>query len=71
MCLNTLCTLFPSLKVLNCSGSVLLFLKANFSGGVYYDGQKQNVIALRHDGADYGSIVSQLGVSINMVESFS
>ena len=32
--------------------------------------QKQKIIALRRDGAGYGSIASQLGISINTVKSF-
>lgn len=34
------------------------------------DEQKQQIIALRRDGAGYGSIASQLGISINTVKSF-
>ncbi len=34
------------------------------------DKQKQQIIALRRNGAGYGTIASQLGVSINTVKSF-
>jgi endogenous inhibitor of DNA gyrase (YacG/DUF329 family) len=34
------------------------------------DEQKQQIIALRRDGAGYGSIANQLGLSINTVKSF-
>lgn len=34
------------------------------------DKQKQQIIALRRDGAGYGSIANQLGLSINTVKSF-
>ena len=34
------------------------------------DEQKQQIIAMRRDGAGYGSIANQLGLSINTVKSF-
>lgn len=34
------------------------------------DKQKQLIIILRRNGAGYGTIASQLGVSINTVKSF-
>lgn len=34
------------------------------------DEQKRQIIALRRDGAGYGSIACQLGLSINTVKSF-
>ena len=54
-------------EVLNDSCSVLLLLKAKFSGVI---GQKQQIIALRRDGARYGRIAAQLQLSINTVKSF-
>lgn len=32
--------------------------------------QRQKIIALRRDGAGYGSIAAKLGISINTVKSF-
>lgn len=34
------------------------------------DEQKQKIISLRRDGAGYGSIATELGISINTVKSF-
>ena len=59
------------LKVLNDSLFVLLLLKTKFPK-VYImrDEQKRQIIALRRDGAGYGSIANQLSLSINTVKSF-
>ena len=39
-------------------------------GGVHHEGQTETTDALRREGAGYGSIACQLGLSINTVKSF-
>lgn len=57
--------------VLNNSRSVLLLLKTNFQEvSIMTDEQKQQIIALRRDGAGYGRIAARLQISINTVKSF-
>lgn len=63
--------IFFAFIVLNDSCSVLLLLKTKISGGVHPDDeQKQQIIALRRDGAGYGRIAARLQISINTVKSF-
>ena len=62
---------FYVLKVLNDRLFVLLLLKAKIQEVPRMnDEQKQKIISLRRDGAGYGSIATELGISINTVKSF-
>lgn len=62
---------FNVLKVLNDRLFVLLLLKTKIQEVPRMnDEQKQKIISLRRDGAGYGSIATELGVSINTVKSF-
>lgn len=63
--------IFCALKVLNDRLFVLLLLKTKIQEVPRMnDEQKQKIISLRRNGAGYGGIATELGISINTVKSF-